>query len=119
MGPGKQMHVVITNGDRKHDLTFKVQDFDLSKVDGNFEIQVEGTSMGESVKGSIKVEFEKGNKKWVQIDSKIKKNIPALYFETKTKYSLMGGALQGTIKAKFENGQLNLENELNGDKIEL
>merc|ERR1711884_880623 len=128
--PGKQMHVVITNGDRKHDLTFKVQDFDLSKVDGNFEIQVEGTSMGESVKGSIKgeanpkgnrvkVEFEKGNKKWVQIDSKIKKNIPALYFETKTKYSLMGGALQGTIKAKFENGQLNLENELNGDKIEL
>merc|ERR1711994_911029 len=25
----------------------------------------------------------------------------------------------GTIKAKFENGQLNLENELNGDKIEL
>ena len=113
--PGKQMHVVITNGDRKHDLTFKVQDFDLSKVDGNFEIQVEGTSMGESVKGSIKgeanpkgnrvkVEFEKGNKKWVQIDSKIKKNIPALYFETKTKYSLMGGALQGTIKAKFENG---------------
>merc|ERR1712241_364603 len=30
-----------------------------------------------------------------------------------------GGALQGTIKAKFENGQLNLENELNGDKIEL
>merc|ERR1712038_2196379 len=128
--PGKQMHVVITNRDRKHDLTFKVQDFDLSKVDGNFEIQVEGTSMGESVKGSIKgeanpkgnrvkVEFEKGNKKWVQIDSKIKKNIPALYFETKTKYSLMGGALQGTIKAKFENGQLNLENELNGDKIEL
>merc|ERR1711884_410151 len=84
--PGKQMHVIITNGDRKHDLTFKVQDFDLSKVDGN---------------------------------SKIQKNIPALYFETKTKYSLMGGALQGTIKAKFENGQLNLENELNGDKIEL
>merc|ERR1712061_946729 len=35
--PGKQMHVVITNGDRKHDLTFKVQDFGLSKVDGNFE----------------------------------------------------------------------------------
>merc|ERR1712227_697381 len=128
--PGKQMHVIITNGDRKHDLTFKVKDFDLKKVDGNFEIQVEGTSMGESVKGSIKgeanpkgnrvkVEFEKGNKKWVQIDSKIKKNIPALYFETKTKYSLMGGALQGTIKAKFENGQLNLENELNGEKVEL
>merc|ERR1712223_382959 len=92
--PGKQMHVVITNGDRKHDLTFKVQDFDLSKVDGNFEIQVEGTSMGESVKGSIKG-------------------------EANPKCSLMGGALQGTIKAKFENGQLNLENELNGDKIEL
>ena len=128
--PGKQMHVVITNGDRKHDLTFKVKDFDLRRVDGNFQIQVEGTSLGEAVSGSvkgeanakgnrIKMELVRGNKKVVQIDSKIKKNIPALYFETKTKYSLLGGALTGTIKMKFENGQLNLENDLNGDKIEL
>merc|ERR1711899_454220 len=128
--PGKQMHVVITNGDRKHDLTFKVKDFDLRRVDGNFQIQVEGTSLGEAVSGSvkgeanakgnrIKMELVRGNKKVVQIDSKIKKNIPALYFETKTKYSLLGGALAGTIKMKFENGQLNLENELNGEKVEL
>merc|ERR1719500_443042 len=128
--PGKQAHVVIVNGARKHDLTFKVKDFDLKKIDGNFEIAVEGTSLGEAIKGSVKgeanakgnrvkVEMEKGNKKVVQIDSKIKKNIPALYFETKTKYSLLGGALAGTIKMKFENGQLNLENELNGEKTEL
>ena len=128
--PGKQAHVVIVNGARKHDLTFKVKDFDLKKIDGNFEIAVEGTSLGEDIKGSVKgeanpkgnrvkIEMEKGNKKVVQIDSKIKKNIPALYFETKTKYSLLGGALAGTIKMKFENGQLNLENELNGEKIEL
>merc|ERR1712001_629555 len=128
--PGKQAHVVIVNGARKHDLTFKVKDFDLKKIDGNFEIAVEGTSLGEDIKGSVKgeanpkgnrvkIEMEKGNKKVVQIDSKIKKNIPALYFETKTKYSLLGGALAGTIKMKFENGQLNLENDLNGDKIEL
>merc|ERR1712110_533149 len=128
--PGKQAHVVIVNGARKHDLTFKVKDFDLKKIDGNFEIGVEGTSLGEAIKGSvkgeanskgnrIKIEMEKGNKKVVQIDSKIKKNIPALYFETKTKYSLLGGALAGTIKMKFENGQLNLENDLNGEKAEL
>lgn len=128
--PGKQAHLVIVNGARKHDLTFKVKDFDLKKIDGNFEIGVEGTSLGEAIKGSvkgeanskgnrIKVEMEKGNKKVVQIDSKIKKNIPALYFETKTKYSLLGGALAGTIKMKFENGQLNLENDLNGEKMEL
>merc|ERR1719431_2061172 len=119
--PGKQAHVVIVNGARKHDLTFKVKDFDLKKIDGNFEIGVEGTSLGEAnAKGNrVKVEMEKGNKKVVQIDSKIKKNIPALYFETRTKYSLLGGALAGTIKMKFENGQLNLENELNGEKTEL
>merc|ERR1712156_593466 len=74
----RNFHVKIDRvpGKQKHVVTFKVQDFDLSKVDGNFEIQVEGTSMGESVKGSIKgeanpkgnrvkVEFEKGNKNGV------------------------------------------------------
>ena len=128
--PGKEAHVHIVNGDRKHDLTFKVKDFDLKNVDGNFEIQVEGTSLGESVDGSItgeanskgnriKINFERGNKKVVQIDAKIKKNIPALYFETKTKYSLLGGVMQGTFKLKFNKNQLQLENEMGGDKLEI
>ena len=119
--PGKQAHVVIVNGARKHDLTFKVKDFDLKKIDGNFEIAVEGTSLGEAIKGSVKgeanakgnrvkVEMEKGNKKVVQIDSKIKKNIPALYFETKTKYSLLGGALAGTIKMNYPENKAADEN---------
>ena len=43
--PGKDAHVVISNGARKHDLTFKVKDID---ADGNFEIGVEGTSPGGS-----------------------------------------------------------------------
>ena len=112
------------------------QDFDLSKADSNFKIHFEGTSMVESVKGSIKseaipkpwakgnrvnVEVIKGNKMLVRIDSKIRKtkNIPALYFETKTKYCLMECALRGTMKAKITSSQLYLENELNGEIIEL
>merc|ERR1711988_1256656 len=82
---------------------------------------IKGSVKGEAnAKGNrIKVEMEKGNKKVVQIDSKIKKNIPALYFETKTKYSLLGGALAGTIKMKFENGQLNLEIEAKKNGVQM
>ena len=129
--PGKSAHIVIDrDGETVQDLTFSAKDFDLKNVDGNFEIGVSGTSRGLPLKGSIKgeanakgnrvkVEFERGNKKVVQIDSKIKKNIPKLYFETMTKYSLLGGAVQGQIKMKFEDGQLNLKNEAAGETIEL
>merc|ERR1712227_1100463 len=129
--PGKSAHIVIDrDGATVQDLTFSAKDFDLKNIDGNFEIGVSGTSRGLPLKGSIKgeanakgnrvkVEFERGNKKVVQIDSKIKKNIPKLYFETMTKYSLLGGAVQGQIKMKFEDGQLNLKNEAAGETIEL
>jgi hypothetical protein len=128
--PGKQAEVKIKNGERVHDLVFKVKDFDLKKIDGNFEISVKGKSLGESIEGSItgeanakgnriKVDFEKGNKKLIQIDSKIRKDLSKLYFETKTKYSLMGGVLSGSIKIKYENKQLNIVNELGGDTLEL
>merc|ERR1712227_665595 len=129
--PGKSAHIVIDrDGATVQDLTFSAKDFDLKNIDGNFEIGVSGTSRGLPLKGSIKgeanakgnrvkVEFERGNKKVVQIDSKIKKNIPKLYFETMTKCSLLGGAVQGQFKAKFEDGQLNLKNEAQGEKIEL
>ena len=76
--PGKQADVKIKNGDRVHDLHFKAKDFDLKKIDGNFQINVEGKSLGESVEGSIKgeanakgnrikVDFAKGNKKLIQV----------------------------------------------------
>merc|ERR1711910_96297 len=38
--PGKSAHVVITNGARKHDLTFKVGDIDFKSLDGVFNIDV-------------------------------------------------------------------------------
>jgi len=129
--PGKEAKIVIVkNGAVAHELNFTAKDLDLKKVDGNFEVQVNGNSGGSAIEGSvkgeanskgnrIKIEFSKGNKKFVQIDSKIKKDVARLYFETKTKYSLLGGALKGTLKLKFENSQLNIDNEVGGEKIEL
>jgi len=129
--PGKEAKIVVVkNGVTAYELNFTAKDLDLKKVDGNFEVQVQGTAGGAAIEGSvkgeanskgnrIKIEFEKGNNKFVQIDSKIKKNVPALYFETKTKYSLLGGALKGQLKLKFDKNQLNIENELGGEKLEL
>ena len=79
--PGKSLHLVIVNGDRKHDLTFKVGDLNFKKMDGIFNIAVEGTSLGEAVKGKItgskkgdvqvvQFDLEKGNKKFIQFESK-------------------------------------------------
>jgi len=129
--PGKNAKIVVVkDGVVALDLNLEAKDLNLRKVDGNFEVKVTGTSAGTSIDGSvkgeanskgnrIKIEFEKGNKKFVQIDSKIKKNVAALYFETKTKYSLLGGAIVGTLKLKFDKNQLNIENEFGGDKLEL
>lgn len=76
--PGKQADLKIKNGDRVHDLHFKAKDFDLKRIDGNFEISVDGKSLGQTVKGyvrgeanakgnRIKLELEKGNKKLIQV----------------------------------------------------
>merc|ERR1719513_383372 len=80
--PGQSLHLEIVNGDRKHDLTFKVGDLNFRKMDGIFNVAVEGTSLGEAVKGELKgsrtkgvqvlqFELEKGNKKYIQIETKI------------------------------------------------
>jgi len=81
--PGQSLHLEIVNGDRKHDLTFKVGDLNFRKMDGIFNVAVEGTSLGEAVKGELKgtkkndvqvlqFELEKGNKKYIQIETKKK-----------------------------------------------
>merc|ERR1711970_1164776 len=84
--PGKSAHVVITNGARKHDLTFKVGDIDFKSLDGVFNIDVEGTSLGDPVKGfikghSVQVNLEKGNKKLLQLDSKLRVDMAAMKIE--------------------------------------
>merc|ERR1712066_203159 len=117
--PGKSLHVVITNGARKHDLTFKAGDLNFKKMDGIFNIAVEGTSLGEPVKGSVKgskkkdvqvvqFELEKGNKKFIQLDTKIK--MTGLNFEARTKYAVLGGKIAGKLLLKFNNGEFTLKN---------
>merc|ERR1719376_1524389 len=118
--PGESLHLEIVNGDRKHDLTFKVGDLNFRKMDGIFSVAVEGTSLGEAVKGELKgsknngvqvlrFELEKGNKKYIQIDTKIKmgKN---LNIEARTKYAVLGGKIAGKVLLKLENGVFNFEN---------
>merc|ERR1712066_639061 len=117
--PGKSLHVVITNGARKHDLTFKAGDLNFKKMDGIFNIAVEGTSLGEPVKGSVKgskkkdvqvvqFELEKGNKKFIQLDTKIK--MTGLNFEARTKYAVYGGKIAGKVLLKFENSVFTFKN---------
>ena len=124
--PGKSAHVVITNGARKHDLTFKVGDIDFKSLDGVFNIDVEGTSLGDPVKGfikgdksakghSVQVNLEKGNKKLLQLDSKIRVDMAAMKIEAKTKYALLG-KISGSLIMKFDQGTFTLKNTDNAKK---
>jgi len=130
--PGKEAKIVVVkNGVVACELNFIVKNLDLRNLDGNFEVQVQGTAGGAAIEGAIKgeakangnrimIEFEKENRKVVQIDFKIK-NVSPSYFETKTKYSLHGGARKGILRLKFDNNQLHIENELldPNEKLEL
>merc|ERR1712055_1069178 len=104
---------------RKHDLTFKVGDLNLRKMDGIFNVAVEGTTLGEAVKGELKgsknndvqvlqFELEKGNKKYIQIDTKIK--MAGLNIEARTKYAVLGGKIAGKVLLKLENNVFNFKN---------
>merc|ERR1712013_875248 len=117
--PGQSLHLEIVNGDRKHDLTFKVGDLNFRKMDGIFNVAVEGTSLGEAVKGELKgsrtkgvqvlqFELEKGNKKYIQIETKIK--MDGLNIETRTKYAVLGGTIAGKVLLKLENGAFKTRN---------
>jgi len=127
--PGKSVHIEIINGARKHDLTFKVQN--LGDMDGVFTIEVEGTSLGEPVKGKIegtksskgqtvRVELEKGNKKLIQVDTKMKLNTQAMQLLAKSKYSILGGVIAGKVDIKFENSVLTVKNiDASKESVEL
>merc|ERR1719228_1185321 len=109
--PGQSAHIEIMNGARKHDLTFKVGDLDFKTLDGVFKIEVEGTSLGEPINGFVKgaksekghnvqVQLERGNKKLLQLDSKIKADLAHQKLEAKIKYALLG-KISGSVIVKF------------------
>merc|ERR1711970_1348134 len=113
--PGESLGLAIVNGERQHYLNFKVGDLNLRKMDGIFSVAVEGTSLGETVKGELKgsknngvqvlrFELEKGNKKYIQIETKIKMAVNKGNIETRTKYAIMGGKIVGKVLLKLENG---------------
>merc|ERR1711931_283999 len=119
--PGKSLHLVIVNGARKHDLTFKVGDLNFKKMDGIFNIAVEGTSLGEAIKGKVtgskkgdmqvvQFELEKGNKKFVQLDMKIKMDMRTQTFEARTKYAVLGGKIAGKVLLKYGNKVFTFKN---------
>merc|ERR1719419_1589284 len=62
--PGKEAKIVVVkNGVTAYELNFTAKDLDLKKVDGNFEVQVQGTAGGAAIEGSVKGEANsKGNR---------------------------------------------------------
>merc|ERR1711887_409629 len=119
--PGKSLHLEIVNGKRKHDLTFKVGDLNFKKMDGIFNIAVEGTSLGEAINGKVtgskkgdvqvvQFELEKGNKKFIQLDTKIKMDIASQTFEARTKYAVLGGKIAGKVLLKYANKVFTFKN---------
>merc|ERR1712212_15122 len=128
--PGKSLHLVIVNGARKHDLTFKVGDLNFKKMDGIFNIAVEGTSLGEAIKGKVtgskkgdtqvvQFELEKGNKKFIQLDTKIRMDIGKQTFEARTKYAVLGGKIAGKILLKYGNKLFTFKNTDSASKDSL
>lgn len=131
--PGKQAKVHVTNGGRSVvDLTFTATDFDLRRPDGNFKVTVDGTIGQDSLSGSVdgkkssqgyrvKIDLSKGNRKFLQVDAKVKADPKNKEFSTKTIYSAMGGIIQGTITMKYADKKFTFSNtdKNTKDKIEL
>merc|ERR1719430_1580702 len=127
--PGQSAHIEIVNGARKHDLIFKVGDLDFKTLDGVFKIEVEGTSLGEPIKGFVKgakgekghnvqVQLERGNKKLLQLDSKIRADLANKKLEAKIKYALLG-KISGSVIVKFDTNTLSVKNTAAKETIEL
>merc|ERR1719431_2033331 len=127
--PGQSARIEIMNGARKHDLTFKVGDLDFKTLDGVFQIEVEGTSLGETINGFVKgaksekghnvqVQLERGNKKLLQLDSKIRADLSNKKLEAKIKYALLG-KISGSVIVKFDTNTLSVKNTAAKETIEL
>ena len=114
--PGQEAHVTVgkSDGTKMMDIKFTASDLNLRKPDGNFRVGLDGQVSGEQVSGSvegkktdqgyrIKVNIEKGNRKALQFDAKVKADPAKMQYSTKTIYSVLGGVIQGTIIMKYEN----------------
>merc|ERR1711887_218455 len=85
-----------------------------------FKIEVEGTSLGEPIKGfvkgaksekghSVQVQLERGNKKLLQLDSKIRADLSNKKLEAKIKYALLG-KISGSFIVKFDTNTFFVKN---------
>merc|ERR1711887_162057 len=85
-----------------------------------FKIEVEGTSLGEPIKGFVKgaksekghnvqVQIERGNKKLLQLDSKIRADLTNKKLEEKIKYALLG-KISGSVIVKFDTNTFFVKN---------
>lgn len=132
--PGQEAHVTVgkTDGRKMLDITFTASDLNLRKPDGNFRVALDGNVAGEPLSGSvegkksdkgyrIKVDLEKGNRKALQIDAKVRSDPANMRYSTKTAYSVMAGVIQGTVTAKYENKELTFShvNKDTKEKVEL
>ena len=131
--PGKQAKVKITNGaSTLVDLTFGATDLDLRRPDGNFKVSVDGMVGGDKISGSVegkkssqgyrvKIDLSKGNRKALQVDSKVKADPAEKSYSTKTIYSAMGGVIQGTVMLKYADKVLTFSHtdKNTKDKVEL
>merc|ERR1711990_829810 len=109
-----KFNLKYVNKYKSRDIKFTASDLNLRKPDGNFRVGLDGQVSGEQVSGSvegkktdqgyrIKVNIEKGNRKALQFDAKVKADPAKMQYSTKTIYSVLGGVIQGTIIMKYEN----------------
>merc|ERR1719481_171595 len=136
----KKINLKIANGQNprtyeqmtnyEYDLNFISDHFetDIRKMDGVFNVTIEGTSLGETLTGKltgskkdvqtkllfekdvhvIQFELEKGNKKIIQLDAEIKTY--GLFFKAFTRYALLGGKISGVLFLEVNKGGLILNN---------
>jgi len=136
----KKINLKIANGQNprtyeqmtnyKYDLNFISDHFetDIRKMDGVFNVTIEGTSLGETLTGKftgskkdvqtkllfakdvhvIQFDLEKGNRKLIQLDTEIK--IHGLFFQAFTRYALLDGKIQGGLFLEVSKGGLILNN---------
>jgi len=100
--------------------------------DSHFRLDVDGMNRhGQQIRGTVdgkkvsqgyrtKIDLSKGNKKLLQIDSKVKADGVKMEYSTKTVYSILGGKVC-TIMMKYENQELAFShiNKASKEKIDI
>merc|ERR1712001_802481 len=127
-----KFNLKYVNKYKSRDIKSTASDLNLRKPDGNFRVGLDGQVSGEQVSGSvegkktdqgyrIKVNIEKGNRKALQFDAKVKADPARMQYSTKTIYSVLGGVIQGTVIMKYENKEFTFShtNKDTKEKMEL